>query len=441
MYHWIRSLTDEPVSIYTFSPHGSKNITDLRLLSKEDSCAIAPEIVCHDQEPLCYQHYQSVDLPALISARPETPISQLETSSVDALSESYRHQNFYTMLRVIKPRSIFDRYILLHSEKNSRDVEQFSDSAETVYYWSHAIIARDWFRFAEHDVRLDKKIQHDFKFLVYCRAWTGTREYRLKFLDLLAQKDLIPQCNISVLHQDQDHHIDSYRCDNSELQPNNVDQLLNITNNSFPASASADYDTNDIASTDISIVLETVADNAKIHLTEKTLRPIACGHPFMLLAGPGSLEYLKSYGFKTFSPWINERYDQEPDIVRRIELVTNEMNRLRQLDPAQRDLVLTEIQHVAQYNKAHFFSKDFYTIVRNELTTNLNQAVEKVKQTKGHRYLELEKFFKHKKRKKPKNIQKRNTEIAKVLRKLRKNSSLRLQEVIDQFPPGFFNLT
>jgi hypothetical protein len=48
-------------------------------------------------------------------------------------------------------------------------------------------------------------------------------------------------------------------------------------------------------------VAETVFDT-RIHLTEKTLRPIACGHPFILAAGPGSLKYLQTYGFRTFSP-------------------------------------------------------------------------------------------------------------------------------------------
>jgi hypothetical protein len=44
-------------------------------------------------------------------------------------------------------------------------------------------------------------------------------------------------------------------------------------------------------------------------LTEKALRPIACGQPFILAATPGSLQYLRSYGFKTFSGYIDETYD------------------------------------------------------------------------------------------------------------------------------------
>ena len=37
-----------------------------------------------------------------------------------------------------------------------------------------------------------------------------------------------------------------------------------------------------------------------MHLTEKIFKPIVNKQPFMLLAAPDNLAYLKSYGFKTY---------------------------------------------------------------------------------------------------------------------------------------------
>jgi hypothetical protein len=41
---------------------------------------------------------------------------------------------------------------LSHSEKNSQELELYEQNDFIgVYYWSHALIARDWFRYAKLD--------------------------------------------------------------------------------------------------------------------------------------------------------------------------------------------------------------------------------------------------------------------------------------------------
>lgn len=442
MYHWIRSLANEPVSIYTFSPHGSKNITDLQLLSKEDSCAIAPEIVCHDQEPLCYNDHQDTNIVDLwMHRRQHNPEWAIYDATMIAIKPKYQNLNFYTMLRALKFRSIFDRYILLHSEKNSKDVDKFAEVAEPVYYWCHGLIARDWYRFAKHDSRLKKKSAKKQTFLVYCRSWSGTREYRLKFLDLLAEKNLISDCKISILHQDQNYQLENYQCNQSEFQPVHMDQLIRIPNNNYSAGSSADYCADDMVDTNISVVLETVAADTKIHLTEKILRPIACAHPFMIVAGPGALEYLKSYGFKTFSDCIDESYDLESDVVKRMEMVTVEMLRIQNLPQDQKNLMFSQMQQIADYNQKHFFSETFTDMICKELSENLNQAINTVKATRGQRYLELRKTSKLHAGNTDTSPGDRNVkrETFNVLRKLRKDPTTSIKHIVDQFPVGFFN--
>jgi hypothetical protein len=128
-----------------------------------------------------------------------------------------------------------------------------------------------------------------------------------------------------------------------------------------------------IIDSNISVVLETVVDE-RIHLTEKVLRPIACGHPFMLAAGPGSLKLLRKYGFKTFSPFINESYDTINDKTERLTAVAKEMQRLSQLPNDKIKCILDNCQLIAKHNRRHFFSKEFYNAVIKELDTNVNAA-------------------------------------------------------------------
>ena len=357
-----------------------------------------------------------------------------------ALVLHFKHLNFAAMIQLLKGRAIFDRYILLHSEKNSSDVGKFLSTAEPVYYWCHGIIARDWYRFAEHDPRLNCPPVHEKTFLVYCRAWTGTREYRLKFLDLLVEHNLLEHCKTSVLHHDQEFDLGSYVCTNAEFQPINHKHLQSLSNNVYSSSASADYCVEDFVSTDISVVLETIAADTKIHLTEKTLRPIACGHPFMLVAGPGSLDYLRSYGFKTFSPWIDESYDLETDIATRMKLITKEMQRIENFLPLQKQNFLTQIQSIAAYNKNHFFSNEFFNKIHNELVDNLNLAITRVKATRGQHYLAKKAIIKKfRPTHQPPLRKNKELALAKVLRQLRQDPTISLKSLINQYPNGFFN--
>jgi hypothetical protein len=444
LYHWIRGCASDLVSLYIFSPHGSKNIVDLTPFESDDLNLVAPGIVCHDQEPLNFDMYQTVDAYQLWQEiKKFKKTSNSYDLEIQSLIPYYKNFNFFAMLELYyNSRSIFDRYILLHSEKNSADVDKFACNAEPVYYWSHAIISRDWYRFAEHDARLNCPSSHKKTFLVYCRAWTGTREYRLKFLDLLAEQDLLSHCQTSILHQDQEFELNSYKCADPMLQPVQQKELNSLAENIYPTHASADYCVDDFVTTDISIVLETVAAGTKIHLTEKTLRPVACGHPLMLIAGPGSLEYLRSYGFKTFSPWIDESYDQEPDVVRRMQMIANEMIRIKNLSVIDKKHMLVQLKKIAMYNKQHFFSNKFFNQIQSELIENLNTAVSRIKTTRGRHYLAkkilIRKF--NTRGTSAKKIAKKIA-VAKVLRRLRQDPSVSLKQIVSEYPKDFFSIT
>ena len=130
--------------------------------------------------------------------------------------------------------------------------------------------------------------------------------------------------------------------------------------------SSAVYDAYDFAHTNCSIILETVYDQ-RIHLTEKTLRPIACGHPFMILNGPGALEIIRSYGFKTFQPYINESYDKELGPMKRMDMVLKEMRRINNASEKYQQWIWNGCAEIAEYNKKLFFDDKFIWRVKTEL--------------------------------------------------------------------------
>jgi hypothetical protein len=133
------------------------------------------------------------------------------------------------------------------------------------------------------------------------------------------------------------------------------------------------YDPIDFNSTAVSVVLETVFDH-RIHLTEKTLRPIACGHPFILAAGPGSLQLLRSYGFQTFSGYIDESYDQIQNDQERLSAIIQEMKRIQDLPTEQRQQLINACREISQFNRKHFFSDKFFEHITSELKNNVDAA-------------------------------------------------------------------
>jgi hypothetical protein len=78
--------------------------------------------------------------------------------------------------------------------------------------------------------------------------------------------------------------------------------------------------------TQFSVVVETDMDMSdNIFLTEKTMKPLALKHPFIILGNTGSLALLKSAGFETFENIFDESYDSVPNYLDRIDNVYNQV--------------------------------------------------------------------------------------------------------------------
>ena len=95
------------------------------------------------------------------------------------------------------------------------------------------------FRSAQHDPDLHQThIDHDF--LIYNRAWTGTREYRLKFAEGLVQQDLTGHCITSFSPRCDGYHYSDHRFLNPAFQLNGLELEKHFGANTSDANASAD---------------------------------------------------------------------------------------------------------------------------------------------------------------------------------------------------------
>lgn len=81
------------------------------------------------------------------------------------------------------------------------------------------------------------------------------------------------------------------------------------------------------------IVSETdfLGDGTALRLTEKALKPILSGRPFIILGAAGIVDLLRRQGFDVMDDVINHAYDTETDPNARIQAFVAEMRRLTQV--------------------------------------------------------------------------------------------------------------
>jgi hypothetical protein len=370
LYFYIESLSEQfsnsRVELLRFYPHGSKdidNLTPIRPIPGYERY-IVPMIICYDQEPLDFDRYQNVE-PSCI---PEFYKNLFKKYNLEKHNFQFQRHNIY------------DKSLLVHSEKRSVNLEKYRDHEFIpVYYWSHAVISLDWFRYARH---VQQRKKSNKKFLIYNRAWAGTREYRLKFAELLVeqnlQNDCITSCN--AIEPELGIHYKDHKFDNPIWQPKLMLEKYFPINN-FHTDASADFDLEDYNNTDIEIVLETLFDDKRLQLTEKSLRPMAIGQPFILVGTHGSLDYLRGYGFKTFDHIWNEQYDQIDNPQERLIAVVKLIKDIANWSDETKLYKMREARAIADYNRQHFFSDTFFNQVIEELKTNIKTGLQELEST------------------------------------------------------------
>tara|TARA_R100001377_G_C3192645_1_gene111251 strand:+ start:1640 stop:2719 length:1080 start_codon:yes stop_codon:yes gene_type:complete len=85
-------------------------------------------------------------------------------------------------------------------------------------------------------------------------------------------------------------------------------------------------------------------------LSEKTYRSFLFKKPFIYLGQPRFLQYIKSLGYRTFNPIINEKYDEIIDNKLRVLYVCKEIKRLMNRPLEEFVLDMSKLQEICEHN-------------------------------------------------------------------------------------------
>ena len=333
------------------------------------------KILFYDQEPILdklsepYLDYFNIPYTDIATNRKQYP--ELYNNILEG-NELDDYIAWYTKF-VKKP------FVLVTSEKSIIQ-KQMSEKYgfENLYYFYHGFAALDWFR-GYQALNHDKEIvrEYDKDFITYNRLIKEDRSYRIYLVSLLKEYDLLDKGFVSFgvtdAISDWRDEVSDPKTRLSEQQKDSIERnltditRLTIDNASVLGSASADIPREQDAFWHV--VTETVFYHSKMHLTEKIFKPIVNKQPFMLLAAPDNLAYLKSYGFKTFDSVIDEDYDFCQDNQERINKVVSQLHWYANLSPSDKTDVQEHLKPIIEHNFNHFYG-EFRHIIAKELITN-----------------------------------------------------------------------
>jgi len=303
----------------------------------------------------------------------------------------FNHPLFNSIKKLLGP------HILVTTEKESDPLDKILHLYrwKSVYYFHHAFAAHDWYRGYRYDARLidpkDRIIKK--KFITFNRITSSSRVYRSLLVSELVKRDILDQGYVSysdVCTENQQDYVANLNSAKdlglitTELMNEVIENISQaplplridftdeqfIPNNSFQLGA--------IEQTQESfcfLVTETCYWERKHHLTEKIFKPIVSKMPFVLAGPAHNLKYLREYGFKTFSPWIDESYDDIEDPILRMGAIGDTMSKICSLSEQQLYDILQEMQPVLEHNHSLFYSNEFLDYCWNELLDNIRSAV------------------------------------------------------------------
>ena len=346
------------VSAY-FSKFGSIDPKDIKSYTNSKSVSYPITVVFNDQEPLYLDTFQKIlndpNNMYMILAQNVYDLSKYfsPTVSIIATSEISEHRD----------------YLIRFSVRAS----------QSWYYFYHGFAALDWYRNIQYypPTRKFTKV-----FITFNNLFTEKRSYRLNLIARLLDAGLRNYGHISLNNVDTKNKIkQEIFSTNSLLSTDskkiilqnlfyNASELI-IDHDFTQGSLSADDNLDTLSLGLFHLVTETIYYDKKLHLTEKIFKPIVARRPFFLVAAPGNLAYLKSYGFRTFDRWIDESYDTETDPDQRIIKIVNEVDRLCKLNPTDLDAMYQEMQETLDYNFDWFYG-GFKQLIVDELVDNFH---------------------------------------------------------------------
>lgn len=287
-----------------------------------------------------------------------------------------------SLSRVIDVSLVRNRILVTSEYSTEQEVLSSKLRSKHVHYFYHALICHEWYReYWFRNIQINNKF--DRLYITYNNLILDKRLYRANLIVELHKNSLLEHGYVSYNNSDSsgiEKSANSYVLLPSAHKTNILSHLdlltqqLSIDTKHQHGSLSAEINIESMQKAFVNLVTETVFYENKVHLTEKTFKPIIAKMPFILMAGAGNLAYLRKYGFKTFGDFWDEGYDSISNNVDRFNAVIDILKYLSELPHSRLVEMREEMRDILEYNYNHFFIT-MKPIVVKEFIENLGTAL------------------------------------------------------------------
>ena len=194
---------------------------------------------------------------------------------------------------------------------------------------SRVMTVPKWFWFEEHFSQQDKKsLIKDMPFThkktkSFLMQIGDAKDSRIRLYDALKQKDLLKNAVYSFLEYGK-----ALEGPFGNYDPNVPP---------FPQRAYRPEWYNDTHFTVVPEAMNEIIDGHNdCFITEKTMKPIMYGHPFIILGDKGTYSMLRSWGFYTFPELFGESFEMNSDLNKKIERMCELIDEYRPQDVADK---------------------------------------------------------------------------------------------------------
>jgi hypothetical protein len=213
-----------------------------------------------------------------------------------------------------------------------------------------------------------------FLYLSYNRTF---RHQRVYFLWDLYKKNLLDKGLVSFYEVRNRSHF-------SDVDPEFLNYLIKRT----PLVIDSNYDLyynlacnihlDDYENTFISLITESLVDKGTLFFSEKIWKPIMVGHPFMLFGNQHSLKYLKNLGYRTFDKWIDESYDDEPEMTKRSQMIVEQLNKFKYMSVENLRVIREEMKEVCIHNQNKYRELYEQNYGKNDQSTKIKEIMSEI---------------------------------------------------------------
>jgi hypothetical protein len=326
---------------------------------------------------------------------PEDILENIKTDDNTCLYICNTHEAFLDIIEPLYQSLVVDAdiparkiYISNEAPDLAKEVRKYADNngfeymnVEWVLEFEFAIsIKANQLELEGKDI-LTKK-QYDKRYLNFNRRW---RPHRPALVALLKAKGLLEKGLVSLAPSDDgrdwNDHVWAWIKKHHE-QDEEITELLKSIEHELPLppmyldtdelmNNRADFEDSSLylyRDSLVSVVNETTfyhgwSPNESRFLSEKIFKPIAVGHPFIFVTVPKALEVLKTLGYKTFHPYIDESYDNEFDNNIRLKMILDEIEKICNMSEDEVEEFIDNVKKICVYNQQVLKAKTYPFII------------------------------------------------------------------------------